>query len=337
MRAWLERRLQAIWYRSDRRPPAPLRGLSHLYRLVVRRRARTQRAAAQHPGVPVVVVGNLSVGGSGKSPLVLWLAESLAARGWQPGIVSRGYGGKPGPEPLLLDRHSQVAQVGDEALMLWRRCRLPIAVHPDRVRAARRLIESGVNLIISDDGLQHWRLRRDIEIVVVDAARGHGNGHLLPAGPLREDLDLLQQVDFVVYNGLTDSAQWSNSRVPMRLIGSTLKRLDQPVKTMPLANLAGRQVDALAGIGHPQRFFTALEAAGLEVIPHPFADHHNFRASDLTRFDNRWLVMTEKDAVKCQPFAVGQQWWQLPVVADLPTAFGDAVQARLEQLPSPGL
>lgn len=329
MRAWLERTLQSIWY-GDRPVPWVLSALTPLYETLSRRRLTRQRAAAEHPGVPVIVVGNISVGGSGKTPLVLWLVQRLVNAGFRPGIVTRGYGGKVRDVPHLVDSHSTLQQIGDEAMMLWSRSKVPVAVHPDRLAAARQLVTKGVDVIVSDDGLQHLRLARDIEIAVVDGHREHGNGRLLPAGPLRESTCRLSRVDYVVQNGETPV---DDTRISMQLRGSTLRRLDDEQQVMALSELAGRRdLHALAGIGNPQRFFDALIRADLRADCHPFPDHHDYQENDLATFDQQWLVMTEKDAVKCRRFGSGQRWWYLPVCAELPEAFEQDLLIELEAL-----
>ena len=274
--------------------------------------------------VPVIVVGNISVGGVGKTPAVVYLAEMLKQAGFQPGIVSRGYGGKAEHYPYKVGAESSAAECGDEPLMIFQRCGCPVVVDPDRAQACQKLLESeDIDIIISDDGLQHYRLSRDIEIAIVDGARGLGNGHCLPVGPLREPSDRLAEVDFCIVNG--EGWKYRNSYF-MNLKVSPMRKLSgEQVK------LAPGKVNAVAGIGNPQRFFQTLQSLGFEVIEHSFADHHHFNASDLL-FDNDFpVIMTEKDAVKCRAFAHDNRYY-LPVRAELPKTFEKQLLGQLSGL-----
>jgi tetraacyldisaccharide 4'-kinase len=329
-------RLQAIWYASTA-PPWPLRVLSHLFGLIVQlRRAAYARGLCTSRRVvrPVIVVGNLTVGGSGKTPLVIWLVEQLGERGLRPGVVLRGYGGAAatGRVPCLVTPDSEVAVVGDEALMLRLRTGVPVVVGRDRVGAAERLLATGVDLIIADDGLQHLRLARDFEIAVIDATRGLGNGYLLPAGPLREPAERLSQVDAVVINGEDrgPAALGVSTGLVMHLGGEWLRALTGGGDAVALSSLAGQRVHAVAGIGNPRRFFALLAAAGLKVVEHAFPDHHRYRAADLEFNDGLPLLMTEKDAVKCRAFAAANRWY-LPVAVSFAGADGEALMARLQR------
>jgi len=277
---------------------------------------RLKLLRSQHPGIPVIVVGNLSVGGSGKTPLVLWIANLLRQEKWRPGIVSRGYGGGA-RQPREATIASDPAEVGDEPMLLARRSGCPVWVAPERAAACRALRAShpDVDILIADDGLQHYALARDIEICVVDE-RGLGNGLLLPAGPLREPLARLQSCDAVV----THAAK-SVQGYAMALEGEVLVRLTDARDVRTLKSFAGQRVHAVAGIGDPRRFFLQLGKAGMKVVPHPFPDHHPFRAADLDFGDEAPVVMTEKDAVKCKRF-VKAHHWVFPVSASLDPAFG---------------
>jgi tetraacyldisaccharide 4'-kinase len=271
---------------------------------------------ATHPGIPVIVVGNLTAGGSGKTPLVLWIVQLLKEHRWRPGIVSRGYGGSAsGPREAGIA--SDPAEVGDEPILLARRSGCPVWVAPDRMTACRLLRDKHpeCDVIVSDDGLQHHALRRDVEICVVDE-RGLGNRFLQPAGPLREPLSRLRSVDAVVTHGAPGVAGFA-----MKLEGESLVRITDAHDVRPAKSFAGQKVHAVAGIGDPKRFFLQLARFGLKPVPHPFPDHHPFRAGDLDFGDSAPVVMTEKDAVKCKRFAQAHHW-VFPVSASLDPAFG---------------
>jgi tetraacyldisaccharide 4'-kinase len=278
---------------------------------------------SRHPGIPVIVVGNVTVGGTGKTPLVIWIAEFLKAKGWSPGIVSRGYKGKS-EVARAATIASDAVDVGDEPILLSRRSGCPVWVGADRlaVIAALRAADPAVNVVILDDGLQHYRLRRDLEIAVVDG-RGLGNGFLLPAGPLREPKWRLRTVDAVVANGAGRKEDFT-----MLLAGDELHRMTDARERRPLKSFAGQKVHAVAGIGDPKRFFLQLGAAGIQVQPHPFPDHHAFEPRDLEFGDGLPVLMTEKDAVKLR-HAARPEWWVLPVTARLDAAFGDWLLRRL--------
>jgi tetraacyldisaccharide 4'-kinase len=277
--------------------------------------------------VPVVIVGNINVGGSGKTPLVLWIVQHLAAAGWRPGIVSRGYGGgnaSRGAPPVEVSARSEPGEVGDEPMLLAHRAHCPVWVGADRVAAclALRIAHPECDVLVLDDGLQHYALARDVEIAVVDA-RGFGNGWLFPAGPLREPVARLSEVDAVVRNDAPGVDGFS-----MRLEGSEFVNLSDPTRAGAAAALGSMRVHAVAGIGDPPRFFAHLQALGLEVVPHAFPDHHAYLASDLAFGERLPVVMTEKDAVKCAAFAA-PHFWMLPVRAALDPGFGPVLEAKL--------
>ena len=322
-------RLQASWY-TDGPAPAVLRPLATLYGSLASARRRRLQARAQHVDAPVIVVGNIAVGGTGKTPLVIWLVEQLRAWGWRPGVVSRGYGARPPRLPCEGLPESDPAECGDEPVLVAQRSGVPVVIAPDRVAACRTLLAHGnVDIIVSDDGLQHYRLARDLEIGVVDGARGLGNGALLPAGPLREPPARLRELDLVVVNG----DGWSEPGLPllrMRLQADLLRKLAGEERS-DLVAFAGQRVHAVAGIGHPPRFFATLRAADIEVIEHAFADHHRYRPQDLHFGDALPVLMTEKDAVKCRPFAQAH-WWTLPVSAAFDAADADRVQESVALL-----
>lgn len=275
--------------------------------------------------VPVIVAGNISVGGTGKTPLVIALVELLRKQGWKPGVISRGYGGAATewPQPVHADSDAQL--IGDEPLLIAQRTAAPMMVGPNRVAAARELLAAqDVNIIISDDGLQHYRMQRDVEIAVVDGARRLGNGQCLPAGPLREPRSRLKQVDFVVMNG------GGSEGVAMMLVPQPPCSVSDKHRTKSLDEFRGQRLHALAGIGNPQRFFQMLEAAGLDIIRHSFPDHHHYVAADIDFGDNAPVLMTEKDAVKCRSISDGRHWY-IPVTAQLPDAFEQQLKNLLER------
>ena len=321
-----------------------LRPVSWLYRLALAARALFSGSAARPDGTleaglraPLVVVGNLTAGGSGKTPCVIALAQALAARGWHPGIVSRGYGGQGRVEPVT--PQSEVAAVGDEPLLIKRRTGMPVWVGRDRLAAARDLLAAHpeVDVLVSDDGLQHRRLPRDVEVVVVDARRVFGNRQLLPAGPLREPLSRLATVDQLwvcgdgpVPGGLpAGSATTSPVRVALGL-ATRARSLARAGETRPLSSFAGADVVAVAGIAAPQRFFGMLAAAGVDAAQQPWPDHHAFTKEDLAPLRERTVLMTEKDAVKCVSFAAAG-WWVVPLDAVIPTEAVDAVERELQR------
>jgi tetraacyldisaccharide 4'-kinase len=320
--------LEDVWYRKHALVWVLL-PLAWLYCLLVRTRRWAYRSGVLNvyaPPVPVVVVGNVTVGGTGKTPLVAWLVDSLRDAGLRPGIVSRGYGGKARHWPQQVRPDSDPMMVGDEPLLLARRCRCPIAVAPDRTAAVRALLEHcDCDVIVSDDGLQHYALGRTIEVAVVDGVRRLGNGRCLPAGPLREPRRRLQDVDFVVCNGAPGRLEYA-----MKLVGDELRDLNNEGRTCTLESLRGEAVHAVAGIGNPQRFFSRLRDAGLAVREHPFPDHYAFRTEDLQFGDGLPVVMTEKDAVKCRRFAPANAWY-LPVNAQVDERFGPRLLAMLHE------
>jgi tetraacyldisaccharide 4'-kinase len=273
--------------------------------------------------IPVIVVGNLTAGGSGKTPLVLRIAEILREHGWKPGIVSRGYGGNA-DAPREATIASEPAEVGDEPMLLARRSGCPVWVAPDRVAACRalRAQHPECDIIVSDDGLQHYALRRDLEICVLDE-RSMGNGWLQPAGPLREPRARLRSVDAVVVHGESPALGYRMTLEGEQLVCMTDARALRSAKSF-----AGQRVHAVAGIGDPRRFFLQLARFGLKLVPHPFPDHHPFRAADLAFGDTDPVVMTEKDAVKCKRFAQAH-FWVFPVSAALDPAFQRWLLERL--------
>lgn len=285
--------------------------------------------------VPVIVVGNLTVGGTGKTPLVIWLAQFLRAEGYNPCVISRGYGGRA-VSPQSVSAATDPSLVGDEAVLLAQRLRCPVWVGADKAAVARALLTArpDCNVILSDDGLQHYHLHRDIEIVVVDGLRRFGNGMLLPAGPMREPQARLRNVDAVVINGgqaqLPDRMPGAQEHeYAMQLAGSTFYRLDDNTSSAQANDFRNKQVHAVAAIGHPTRFFDHLRTLGLQVVEHAFPDHHAYRPQDLQIAGAEVILMTEKDAVKCTTFNM-QNIWFLPVTGELPPAFGYKILQQLK-------
>jgi tetraacyldisaccharide 4'-kinase len=281
--------------------------------------------------VPVVVVGNITVGGTGKTPLVLWLTAWLRDRGFTPGIVSRGYGGNA-TGPMAVEAASDPARSGDEPLLLARRSGCPVWIGADRALAAQHLLahHPECNVVVSDDGLQHYRLARDVEIAVIDGTRGFGNHMLLPAGPLREPVSRLQSVDAIVVNGgAADIGAWSRPAWRMNVAGREFHNVLNPQHRVTPEHFRNQRVHAIAGIGNPERFFRHLQELGVTFTAHAFPDHHVLNAADLVHADADAIVMTEKDAVKCGSF-VTENCWALTVDAATDRALGDLVLRKLE-------
>jgi len=277
--------------------------------------------------VPVIVVGNITVGGVGKTPLVIWLVRLLRKQGFHPGVISRGYGGRADSWPRAVTATSDPLEVGDEPVLIANAANCPIWVGPDRPQAASRLLEqNGCDIIVSDDGLQHYALQRDMEILVLDGVYRLGNGFCLPAGPLRERPGRMQQVDLVLANGAARTGELAMELIPGELIA-----LHDPGQRRPLDSIRGQRVHAVAGIGHPGRFFDLLRRSGITVIEHPFPDHHPFTRADLAFDDELPILMTGKDAVKCRRFArVGL--WYLEVELIPEPAFIERFTQRLKEL-----
>lgn len=292
------------WWYGDAPVPLGARALASLYGGVgaLRRQAyRKGLLRRGHPGVPVVVVGNLVAGGSGKTPLVIAAAQRLAQAGWRVGIASRGHGRRDPATARWVQADGDPALTGDEPLLIARRTGARVRVDRDRLAAARALVAEGCDLVLCDDGLQHYRLRRDVEIEVLDARRRYGNARLMPAGPLREPLERAADCQFRVLNLGVAAAQAEGGagEWPMRLELRDALPL-RGGRRQPLAAFAGRRVHAVAGIGDPERFFATLRALDIAVVPHAFADHHAFTAADFEFGSRLPILMTEKDAVKCE-------------------------------------
>lgn len=330
---WLER----YWYRIT-----PLHAVLFPLSLAFRAAVTVRRAlyalgiarAARLP-VPVVVVGNITVGGTGKTPLTLWLTRFLAEHGRAPGIVTRGYGGAlVAPRRVFAD--SDPFACGDEAVLLARRGGRPVWAGADRAATARALLAAHpeCDVVVSDDGLQHYALARAAEIVVLDGARRCGNGLLLPAGPLREPLSRLAAVDALVVNGAPGQEAFGAPGVPadrrftMTLAGAVFYNLRDPRRKATREQFPRQRLHAVAGIGDPQRFFRHLEGLGLGFLAHPFPDHHAFGPADLAFAECDAVIMTEKDAVKCERFC-DEKCWALAVDAQVDPRLGQLILQRL--------
>lgn len=322
--AWL----QQEWYGKSKPNPLLLPFEAVFKRAVAGRLKQYRngsRSVTRLP-VPVIVVGNITVGGTGKTPLTIWLANFLVNNGYRPGIVSRGYGGTVKTEPAAVHADSDAKLMGDEPVLIARRTGCPVFVFPGRVEAAKSLLAATeCNVIIADDGLQHYALGRDIEIAVIDGIRQFGNGHCLPAGPLREPSERLESVDFKVYTGGKDSHEFA-----MQLIGDEAINLLDETFRKPLADFAVQPFHAVAAIGNPERFFEHLRGKGLVFESHGFADHYVYTPDDLNFPGSRTVLMTEKDAVKCRRFATAD-FWYVPVRAELSTAFAEQIGLLLKE------
>ncbi|MCE0492852.1 tetraacyldisaccharide 4'-kinase [Vibrio salinus] len=303
--------------------------LSRLYKWISVKRKNdflSGKKVSYRSPVPVVIVGNITAGGNGKTPVVIWLAETLKAKGYKPGIISRGYGGKSEHYPLRVSDGVQPAECGDEPKLIAVRTGLPVIVAPKRTDAARELLQYDVDIIISDDGLQHYALTRDIELIVVDGKRRFGNGHFIPLGPMRESLERLDSVDFIINNGAEKSREMSMTLCPERAVNLVTG------ETEDVASLSS--VIAFAGIGHPPRFFMTLKGLNTDIVETvSFSDHQVFTEADLAPFlaHDGDVVMTEKDAVKCRQFAK-DNWWYLPVSAKFSTTDEAKIIHKIEEV-----
>jgi tetraacyldisaccharide 4'-kinase len=304
----------------------PLTGLFCLLAWLRRQAYRIGWLKSHRLDVPVIVVGNISVGGTGKTPLIIWLARWLAEAGYRPGIILRGYGGSTGETPTEVTASSLPREVGDEAVLIRRHSSCPVFVGSRRAEVGRRLLaEHACDLILSDDGLQHYALQRDMEIVVIDGQRRFGNGLCLPAGPLRESSRRLSRSDLVVVNGEAEPGEYSLQLITEKAISL------QDGRQLPLQAFQGHRVYAIAGIGHPERFFRVLNRAGLETVCHAFPDHHPYTEKDLAAFRGETVLMTEKDGVKCEQFALPGLWY-VPATAEPDAGFRQVFESKLKRL-----
>ncbi|HEY5776865.1 MAG TPA: tetraacyldisaccharide 4'-kinase [Xanthomonadales bacterium] len=335
MRAVIETWLLRHWY-GTHRPPLLLRMLEPIYHAVFQYSQRKRQSSMAHrrSGLPVIVVGNITVGGSGKTPLVIRLCQLAREMNFRPGIVSTGYG-RQSAATLAVGPNGDPVTCGDEPVLLAIRTGSPVVVAQRRADAIEKLSDMSVDLVIADDGLQQADLDRDMEICVIDGARGLGNGHLLPAGPLREPGGRLGQVDYVITNGVWVGKPDSVDAIVMELKAGKLCSLDNAVKMMTeefrQANY-GNAVHAIAGIGNPKRFVLTLDALGIEAIPHAFPDHHSYSRKDFNSITpDSAIIMTEKDAVKCRLLGLENAWY-LPVVTHLPDHFENTFKTHLAKL-----
>ena len=325
-----ERLLQA-WYQGH---PALylLWPLEQLYRSVVKRKRQqfiNGETQTYRAPVPVIVVGNITVGGTGKTPLILWLIEQCQAQGVRVGVVSRGYGARPPSFPWTVSATDSAEQAGDEPLLIVQRSGVPLVIAPERAQAVQQLLaEHTVDLVLSDDGLQHYGLARDLELVLIDAARGLGNQRCLPMGPLREPVERLQSVDAILFNGAQHDG---DNGFAMQLQPTELVHVRSGRREALNYFPEQQKMHAVAGIGNPQRFFKTLEGLNWQPIAHAFADHAEFAPQDLQFADDLPILMTEKDAVKCRAFAADNCWY-LQVAAQPSPAFASWFAQRLQPL-----
>ena len=300
--------------------------LVYLRKFIAERRAKEILDAP-----PVVVIGNINVGGTGKTPLIIHLIEEFTERGLKVGVVSRGYGGHAEAYPMLIDENTNASEGGDEPVLIHRTTGAPVAVAPQRRAAVLELMRKDkLDLILSDDGLQHYAMPRDFEVVVADAERGFGNGLLMPFGPLREPLSRLSSVDAFVSTGDSLRIDAALPRFVSKLIISSVSRLNSS-EEMTIANYikeSNGPVNAVCGIGNPERYFLALEALGLQIIRHPFPDHHRFTSADFEALEGD-ILMTTKDAVKCESIAK-DNLYQVHLTTEVTPSLTEYICQRLE-------
>ena len=328
--ASLRRVIENSWYVSNPVVTLLLLPLSVLYGVFMFSRYWLWRfKPIEKLPVPVIVVGNLTVGGTGKTPVVMALCDHLQQRGYHPGVIARGYLGRAKKWPKVVSATSSAREVGDEAVLIAQSCHCPVMAGPRRVRCAKKLIsEFNCNVLVSDDGLQHLALDRDLEIALVDGQRRFGNGLFLPAGPLRERMSRLSTVDIVV---VTEGKPLGLlNEFSMQLLPVTATNLKNPQEHRALQYFIQYPVHAVAGIGNNQRFFNLLKSLGLRIIEHAFPDHFAYQAENLDFKDQLPVLMTEKDAVKCREFAV-DRFWMVTIEAVLSKDFYNSVDRFLER------
>ena len=324
------KKLQDSWYRPVR-IHWWLLPLEFLYRGVMQIRAflyhyKIKRSFALD--VPVVVIGNLTVGGTGKTPLVIALCNHFLSMGKQPAVITRGYKSESNQTSRIITEQDNAADVGDEAMLIYQHCHIPVIVGANRVASGCKAIEAfDCDVIICDDGFQHLRLKRDIDVVVVDGQRGFGNGHCLPVGPLREPTTAIKRSQAVVVNGNDLNVDHPN-QYTMSLNIQTAVRMNSGDRSM-LSQFTSEPVHAIAGIGNPDRFFQQLRHLGLQVIPHQFPDHHRFTETDIAFDDDLPVLMTEKDAVKCRNFELSDKFWSVSVATDIEPDFYHYIESNI--------
>ena len=324
MRQKLESYLTELWY-GDNKPPVLFRGLSKVFDSQRKRREKKLKNTWSEKRlilVPIIVVGNITVGGTGKTPVVIFLIHVLRDLGYSVGVISRGYGGSNEKnKPHVMTEKSTAAEVGDEAFMVHKLTSVPLSVNSNRLNCAEALIKQHpeIDILISDDGLQHYQLQRDVEIVVIDGQRGFGNGHLLPAGPLREPISRLEDVDLVLLNGHAEHKSLASTKVQQLqfdLQPKCLRKLNSQTETCEMQKFYGKTVHAFAGIGNPERFFKLLESLGIDAVRHSLADHAHMPNEFFSKHKNDIVIMTEKDAVK-YPGIYAANFWFLPVELEM--------------------
>ena len=321
LQQWLER----IWY-EDGKGRLLLLPFSLLYCAVNAYQRKTQSKDQIKLPCPVIVVGNITVGGTGKTPLTIHITKLLQKAGYKPAIITRGYGGKAVNWPQYVTASSDAGLVSDEAVLMASRTGVPVYAGANRLESIRELLHTHeCNVIISDDGMQHYKLPRDIQIAVIDGERQFGNGYCLPAGPLREKKERLDDCDLIIVNGKNKSQNhWYN----MILEGYSFTNLKTHAEIY-LGEFKAKRIHGVTGIGNPQRFFSSLEQKGFDIIKHSFPDHYNFKQSDLSFNDDLDILMTEKDAVKCRNFAT-DKYWYFPVEAQIDASFDNQLLNLLE-------
>ena len=334
----LQQCLERVWYddKGNSIGSFLLLPLSALYCAANAYQRKSQlKVLKQNPpdiNVPIIVVGNITVGGTGKTPVTVYVANLLKKSGYKPAIITRGYGGKDQSWPQKVTATSDAEKVGDEAVLIATRTSMPVYAGANRLDSIRQLLaDTDCNVIVSDDGMQHYKMPRDIQIAVIDGERGFGNGHCIPAGPLREKLDRLDNCDLMVVNGIpvTDTERLEQVHL-MSLSGDNIINL-KTAEERRLEDYSGKTVQAITGIGNPNRFYTTLESKGLLVNKNSFPDHYAFTRDDLLFENQSTVIMTEKDAVKCKHLiGDASNYWYLPITAELPQEFNQKLLALLK-------
>ncbi len=337
--------LESIWYDDAKSKSIGrhlLMPLSYLYSAINNYQRKTKTQNQVTVACPVIVVGNITIGGTGKTPLTIYIVKLLQKAGYNPGIITRGYGGKAKTWPQLVTASSDASLVGDEAVLMAQRTDVPVYAGANRLESVAELLkEHDCDVIVSDDGMQHYKLPRDIQIAVIDGKRLLGNGYCLPAGPLREKKERLDDCDLIVMNGKnskgSDSVNVNDSLTDyfeMALEGKVLINLSTAEEKL-LSDFKDQELQALTGIGNPSRFYSTLKANGLTVNENSFPDHYAFETSDLSYTSETTVIMTEKDAVKCKPL-IGDatHYWYLPITATLSNEFDEALITKFESIKS---